>query len=58
MYQKSTITILGVHFYRNFAVELDDIQYVATTCWFVEARAKSIFAQVLMKDKHFANVIL
>ena len=29
----------GVHLDRNFAVYLSEIQYVATTCWFVEAHA-------------------
>ena len=33
---------IGVHFPRNFAVNLDEIQYVATTCWFIEAHAKFI----------------
>ena len=32
----------SVHFVRNFVVDVDEIQYVATTCWFVEAHAKFI----------------
>ena len=32
-------------FSRNIAVDLDEIQYVATTCWFVEAHAKFILHQ-------------
>ena len=31
-----------VHFLRNFAVNVDEIQYVSSTCWFVEARAEFI----------------
>ena len=27
---------------RNFAVDLDEIQYVVTTFWFVEAHAKLV----------------
>ena len=30
----------GVYFLSNFATEFDEIQYVAKTCWFVEAHAK------------------
>ena len=29
-----------VHFLRNFAVNLGEIQYVVTTCWFAEAHTK------------------
>ena len=28
------------HVLANFSIDLDDIQSVAITCWFVEARAK------------------
>ena len=31
-----------VHFLGNFGVNLDEIQYVATTCWFVETHVKFI----------------
>ena len=34
---------LGVHFLANLSIDLDEIQYVATTCWFVKAHAKVIF---------------
>ena len=33
---------LGVHFLANTFIDLNEIQYVATTCWFVGARAKCI----------------
>ena len=33
---------LGVHFVANLGIDLDEIQYVATACWFVEAHAKFI----------------
>ena len=32
----------SVHFLTNLSVDLDEIQYVATTCWFVEAHATVI----------------
>ena len=32
----------GVHFLANASIDLDKIDYVATTCWFVEAHAKFI----------------
>ena len=35
-------------FLVNLRIDLDEIQYVATTCWFAEAHAKS----VLHKDIH------
>ena len=39
---------LGVHFLVNQGIDLDKIQYVATTCWFVEAHAKLFyFTQVI-----------
>ena len=31
---------LGVHFFANLSIDLDEIQYVATTCWFVEVYNK------------------
>ena len=31
-----------VLFHINFGVDLDEIQYVATTCWFVEVHAEFI----------------
>ena len=43
-----TVTIVweiknfGVHFLRNFVVDLDKLQYDATTCWFVEAHARFV----------------
>ena len=33
---KNNIESFDVHFLRNLAVDLDEIQYVATTCSFVE----------------------
>ena len=32
-----------IHFYTNLSMDLDEIQCVATTYWFVEAPAKFIF---------------
>ena len=32
----------GIHFLANLNIHVDEIQYVATTCWFVEAHAKFI----------------
>ena len=29
-------------FFFNFAADLDEVQYVAITCWFVEAHASFI----------------
>ena len=40
----------GVHFLSNFWVDLDEIQYVATTHWFVEAHAEHCFAQANFKE--------
>ena len=31
-----------VHFLENFSVDLDEIQYVAIICWFVEAHAEFV----------------
>ena len=36
------INNLGVHFLANLCIHLDEILYVATTCWFVEAHGKFI----------------
>ena len=33
---------LCAQFLGNFAVSLDEIQYVVTTCWFVEANTKLV----------------
>ena len=32
----------GIHFLANISIDLDGIQYIATTCWFVEAYARFI----------------
>ena len=32
----------GVYFLANLSIDLDEIRYVATTRWFVEAHAKFI----------------
>ena len=49
---------LGVHFLANLPIDLDEIQYVATTCCFVEAHAKMYCAQVLFKQESSADLIL
>ena len=35
----------GEHFLKKFAVDFDEILYVATACWFVGAHAKVIFKE-------------
>ena len=44
----------------NLSMDLDDIQYIATTCWFVEAHANfpSFCAQLIFKRENSADVIL
>ena len=37
---------------------MDEIEYAGTTCWFVEAGAKFIFAQVIFKGEKSADLIL
>ena len=41
----------GVHFLANFSISLDEIQSLATACWFVGAHANFYFAQVLLKER-------
>ena len=55
LYEKSKTC--GVQFLANLSIDLDEIQYVATICWFAEAHAKFIFVQVLVKEKNSADVI-
>ena len=43
----------GVHFLANPYIDLDEIQYVVTTSWFVEDHA----AQVIFKGENSADVI-
>ena len=43
------------HFLENIAVDLDEILYVATTSWFVEANAKLIL-HVIFKGEKSAGV--
>ena len=40
-----------LYFFRKFAVSLDEIQYVATTCCFVEAHAKFILYQYYSRER-------
>ena len=40
----------GVHFLSNLAIDLDGIEDVATTIWFVEGDARH-FAQVVFKGE-------
>ena len=44
------IFLNGVHFLANFAVDLDEIQYVATTCWFFETHANFILHKYSRKS--------
>ena len=46
----------SVHLLGNFAVNLDEIQYVATTCWFIEA--DTCFVQVVFQGESYAGAIL
>ena len=45
-YQKS-----GVHFLTNSCIDLDEMQYVATTCWFVQAHAKFILYKYYSRER-------
>ena len=40
-----------VHFIRNFSVDLDEIQYLATTGWLAEARAKIILHKYYARER-------
>ena len=40
-----------VHFLRNFAFNLVEIQYVATTSWFVRAHAKFILHKEYLRER-------
>ena len=41
----------GVHFLTNLSISLDEIQYVATACWFVGAHAKFIFHKLYSRER-------
>ena len=54
------ITNLGVHFLANLNIDLDETQYVATTCWFVEVNAPPppplpLPQQVIFKGENSAD---
>ena len=36
-----------IHFLANLNIDLDEFQYVATTCWLVEAHAHFILHEVI-----------
>ena len=48
----------SVHFLANLGIDFDEIQYVATTCWFVEVHPKIFLAQVIFKQENSEDVIL
>ena len=48
---------IGVHFLRNFAVDLEELQYVATTFSFLSS-CYIYFVQVIFKRDNSADVIL
>ena len=50
------ITHFDVHFLANFSISLGEIQYDATTCWFVQAHAILIF-HVIFKGEKSADVM-
>ena len=43
-------TLLSIFWGANLSVDLDVIQYVATTCWFVEAHAKFILLNCYSRE--------
>ena len=43
--------------FLEISVNLDEIQYVSTTYWFVEASAKFIFVQVMFKGGNSAVIL-
>ena len=45
-------------FSRKLKIDSDEIQSVATTCWFVEAHARFILHNVVFKGGNSADVIL
>ena len=46
-----------IHFLANLSIDVEGIQYVATTCWFVEAHSKFILHKDLFKGENCADVI-
>ena len=50
------INNFGVHFLANLNINLDEIQYVATTWWFVEALARFIWT--IFKGENSADMTL
>ena len=46
---------LGVHLLANLHVDLDEIQHVATTCWFVEAHCTFYFVQLTFRGEKSAD---
>ena len=54
------VQIKCVNFLANSSIDLDEIQFDAdaTACWYVEARAKIYFAQVVFKGANCADGIL
>ena len=38
-------------FLKKFILDLDEIQYVATTCWFIEAHAKFILHKRFSRER-------
>ena len=45
------ITSSSVHSLANFNISLDEIPYVATTCWFAEAHAKFILHNLYLSKR-------
>ena len=45
------INNFGVQFLTNLDINLDEIQYVATACWFVEAHAKFILHKYYSRER-------
>ena len=41
----------GIHFLTNSSINLDEHQYFATTCWFVEGNAKCILRKQYSKER-------
>ena len=46
-----TSTLSQGHSYVKNKIDLDEIQWVATTCWFVEAHAKFVFREWYSRER-------
>ena len=42
---------VSVHLLANLSIDMDEIQYVAATCWFLEAQAKFILRKEYSRER-------